>query len=75
MPFKTISRNTKYWQVFLNTFALVHCVWMVIAFAGVARAFDEATHTHPVLLDVVEKYWGAENVDAAKRKLAEVTRF
>ncbi len=40
--------------------------------SGVARAFNEEIHTHPALLKVVQDYWGADDVNAAKLKLAQV---
>lgn len=43
------------------------------ALSGVAQAFNEKTKTHPVLLDMVKKFWGEENVDSTKLKLAQVT--
>ena len=43
--------------------------------SGVARAFGMATSPHPELVRVLTEYFGPDNLDSAKMKMAQVSLF
>ena len=54
--------------------SVVGLVQLSLTLTGVAKGLKLHTIAHPELVELVEKHFGADNLDSAKLKMAQVRR-